>query len=384
MKKTRTIIVALIALIALSSCNLDNSGILTDVINSIPSDNRNRHFIAFDETNGIFYYTRVDGLFKLDVDNGANEILLDDQEVFIQNSADVGWMIADSDNNTRLIYVDDYATHQDYYLITIASDSNTPDIQKLTLAVESTSTELPDLSEIRIHEVVQNAATEDDPILLVKAQSESDSTSYLASATLSGTTLTLKAYTDDPLIEDYHEIRNGLIWYGNYKFQFLGKEVIFCNSEGNPISDLAGELGDNPIQAVAIDSDANRMVAVSYNDGLRFYEGTIPTDTTTQIELKYIATVEKAYNRPFECIIIDVAAGEGETEATQVIKWLNYSAGSTSEMYTLDLDATHNSSSFDTSTGLEADAFAYYDGKLYMLTRDKGFFQILDGDIHQL
>ena len=380
MKKIRTIIVALIALIALSSCNLDNSGILTDVINSIPSDNRNRHFIAFDETNGIFYYTRVDGLFKLDVDNGANEILLDDREVFIQNSADVGWMIADSDNNTRLIYVDDYATHQDYYLITIASDSNTPDIQKLTLAVESTSTELPDLSEIRIHEVVQNAATGDDPILLVKAQSESDSTSYLASATLSGTTLTLKAYTDDPLIEDYHEIRNGLIWYGNYKFQFLGKEVIFCNSAGDPISDLAGELGDNPIQAVAIDSDANRMVAVSYNDGLKFYEGDIPSADTadTQIKLKYIATIEEAYNRPFECIIMG-------NEGDQVIKWLNYSAGSTSKMYTLELDSTdHNSSPFDTSTGLEADAFAYYNNTLYMLTRNKGFFEIGNSDIHQL
>lgn len=377
MKKTRLILVALIALIALSSCNLDNSGILTDVINSIPSDNRNRHFIAFDETDGVFYYTRVDGFYMFDADDSRREVLLSNNEVFTQNAQDKGWLYPSSTDSTQIIYVNDYVEGEDvvqtYYLLEITNGTMS-EPQELTLKIEGSA--LP--STVLVHEVIQNAATETGPVLLMKNQSSSDDVAYLASASLNSgdMSITLSGYGSNPSIDGYKEIRNGLIWYDNYKFQFLGKEVIFCNSEGNPISDLAGELGDNPIQAVAIDSDANRMVAVSYNDGLRFYAGEIPTDTT-QIELKYIATVEKAYNRPFECIIM---VNKGD----QVIKWLNYSAGSTSEMYTLDLDNDHDSSSFDTSTGLEADAFAYYNDKLYMLTRNKGFFEISDSDIQQL
>ena len=47
----KTILITCIALVLLSfvSCNLDNNGILLNGLEKVPSDNKNRSFIGYDE-----------------------------------------------------------------------------------------------------------------------------------------------------------------------------------------------------------------------------------------------------------------------------------------------------------------------------------------------
>ena len=62
MKKTIVILSIILSLFSLSSCNLDNEGILWRNIDRTVSDNKNRNFIG--ATGDAFYFVTENGLEK--------------------------------------------------------------------------------------------------------------------------------------------------------------------------------------------------------------------------------------------------------------------------------------------------------------------------------
>lgn len=123
----KTIVFALLALLLLSfvSCNLDNNGILINALEKVPSDNKNRSFIGFDDKKTMYYVT-VDGLVKRTVESSDKgvintpEIVISDHSIFTHYYQALGWL---QDKNT-IVYMTDSAGNnggQDFYSIDTSS-----------------------------------------------------------------------------------------------------------------------------------------------------------------------------------------------------------------------------------------------------------------------
>ena len=123
----KPIIFALLALLLLSfvSCNLDNNGILINALEKVPSDNKNRSFIGFDDDKTMYYVT-VDGLVKRTVESSDKgvintpEIVISNHSIFTHYYQALGWL---QDDNT-IVYMTDSAGNnggQDFYSIDTSS-----------------------------------------------------------------------------------------------------------------------------------------------------------------------------------------------------------------------------------------------------------------------
>lgn len=112
----KTILITCIALVLLSfvSCNLDNNGILLNGLEKVPSDNKNRSFIGYDEDSSTMYYVTVDGLVKREVKSSDDdvistpEIVISNDSIFthyyqalgwLQDAATIGYMTDSAGNN---------------------------------------------------------------------------------------------------------------------------------------------------------------------------------------------------------------------------------------------------------------------------------------------
>ena len=102
----KTILITCIALVLLSfvSCNLDNNGILLNGLEKVPSDNKNRSFIGYDEDSSTVYYVTVDGLVKRAVASGDEPVISNDP-IFTHYYQALGWL---QDDNT-IVYMTDSA-----------------------------------------------------------------------------------------------------------------------------------------------------------------------------------------------------------------------------------------------------------------------------------
>ena len=117
----KTILITCIALVLLSfvSCNLDNNGILLNGLEKVPSDNKNRSFIGYDDTSSTMYYVTVDGLVKRAVASGDEPVISNDS-IFTHYYQALGWL---QDDNT-IVYMTDSARNngvQAFYSIDTSS-----------------------------------------------------------------------------------------------------------------------------------------------------------------------------------------------------------------------------------------------------------------------
>ena len=123
----KTILITCIALVLLSfvSCNLDNNGILINALKKVPSDNKNRSFIGFDDDKTMYYVT-VDGLVKRTVESSDKgvintpEIVISNHSIFTHYYQALGWL----QNDNTIVYMTDSAGNnggQAFYSIDTSS-----------------------------------------------------------------------------------------------------------------------------------------------------------------------------------------------------------------------------------------------------------------------
>ena len=98
MKKTIFITCIVLVLLSFVSCNLDNNGILLNGLEKVPSDNKNRSFIGYDENSSMMYYVTVDGLVKREVKSSDDdvistpEIVISNDSIFTHYYQALGWL----------------------------------------------------------------------------------------------------------------------------------------------------------------------------------------------------------------------------------------------------------------------------------------------------
>lgn len=117
----KTILITCIALVLLSfvSCNLDNNGILLNGLEKVPSDNKNRSFIGYDENTSTMYYVTVDGLVRRAVASG-DEPVISNNPIFTHYYQALGWL----QNDNTIVYMTDSAGNnggQAFYSIDTSS-----------------------------------------------------------------------------------------------------------------------------------------------------------------------------------------------------------------------------------------------------------------------
>lgn len=122
----KTILITCIALVILSfvSCNLDNNGILLNGLEKVPSDNKNRSFIGYDDNSRTMYYVTVDGLVKRAVASGDEPVISNDS-IFTHYYQALGWL---QDPDT-IVYMTDSAGNnggQHFYSINPDTTAVTP------------------------------------------------------------------------------------------------------------------------------------------------------------------------------------------------------------------------------------------------------------------
>ena len=123
----KTILITCIALVLLSfvSCNLDNNGILLNGLEKVPSDNKNRSFIGYDENSSTMYYVTVDGLVRRAVASGDEPVISNDS-IFTHYYQALGWLQQDA---ATIGYMTDSAGNnggQHFYSINPGTTAVTP------------------------------------------------------------------------------------------------------------------------------------------------------------------------------------------------------------------------------------------------------------------
>ena len=118
MKKTIVILSIILSLFSLSSCNLDNEGILWRNIDRTVSDNKNRNFIG--AAGDAFYFVTENGLEKGTVNGDSySETVVSNNDIFAQFYQDFGFICG----TNNIIYLDDVAGEsQTFYLIDLTTN----------------------------------------------------------------------------------------------------------------------------------------------------------------------------------------------------------------------------------------------------------------------
>ena len=88
MRKKYILLVLMVAILSLVSCNLDNEGILSRLPHVNRIDHKDRVFIGTNDTN--FYFVSKDGLQKGDASKNETTIL--DNSIFEKFYLGLGWM----------------------------------------------------------------------------------------------------------------------------------------------------------------------------------------------------------------------------------------------------------------------------------------------------
>lgn len=224
----KTILITCIALVLLSfvSCNLDNNGILLNGLEKVPSDNKNRSFIGYDDNSSTMYYVTVDGLVKRTVESSDKgvintpEIVISNHSIFTHYYQALSWL---HDDNT-IVYITDSARNngvQAFYSIDTSSAKVT------SLKVEGKGTGIVDCYMAR-----NEARLVGD-----------DGTIY--SAEISGETLRLTVMSESK--GKFYSSTNGLIKYSDGYYY-----------EGEKTSGISGD-----VKSFATDGNTKYAVSVS-------------------------------------------------------------------------------------------------------------------------
>lgn len=316
MKKTILITCIALGLLSFVSCNLDNNGILLNGLEKVPSDNKNRSFIGYDENSSTMYYVTVDGLVRRAVASGDEPVISNDS-IFTHYYQALGWL---QDDNT-IVYMTDSAGNnggQAFYSIDTSSAKVT------SLKVEGKGTGIVDCY------MASNKAR------LVG----DDGTIY--SAEISGETLKL---TVMPKSEGtFVSSTNGLIRYSDGKYYYEGQEI--TGLSGTVKAFAAGDLNSYAITT----------------SGSSFYIYSISGSSATQI-----TTISGGDNNEFPCFV----DSDGNL-------YFLYYRGTRSSSIVYKVSPSGDVSDHDLQkNNIRAEAFVQgSDNKIYMLSKDNNMFVV--------
>ena len=315
----KTILITCIALVLLSfvSCNLDNNGILLNGLEKVPSDNKNRSFIGYDEDSSIMYYVTVDGLVRRAVASGDEPVISNDSIFthyyqalgWLQDAATIGYMTDSAGNNGG----------QHFYSINPDTTAVTP------------------LEESGEHEPIVDVYMATDEVRLVG----DNGTVYSAEIIGNSITFTAKKYSS---YGSFVSCTNGLIRYSDGKYYYEGQEI----------SGLSGT-----VKAFAAGKSNSYAITTS---GSSFYIYSISGSSATQI-----TTISGGDNNEFPCFV----------DSDENLYFLYYrGTRSSSIVYKVSSDGKTVNSRDLHKNNIMAEAFVQSGDTVYMLSKDNNLFEV--------
>ena len=316
----KTILITCIALVLLSfvSCNLDNNGILLNGLEKVPSDNKNRSFIGYDENSSTMYYVTVDGLVRRAVASGDEPVISNDS-IFTHYYQALGWL---QDDNT-IVYMTDSAGNnggQAFYSIDTSSAKVT------SLKVEGKDTGIVD------------CYMASDKVRLVG----DDGTIY--SAEISGETLKLTAVESDSQ-GTFVSSTNGLIRYSDGSYFY----------EGEKTSGISGV-----VRSFATSDDGKKYAVSVSGSSFLIYKADGGT------EFSEIESISGSNNNEFPSLID--SAGN---------LYFLYYRGTRSSSIVYKVSPSGEVSYHDLQkNNIRAEAFVQSSDEIYMLSKDNNMFVV--------
>lgn len=332
MKKTIVILSIILSLFSLSSCNLDNEGILWRNIDRTVSDNKNRNFIG--ATVDAFYFVTENGLEKGTVNGDSySETVVSTNDIFAQFYQDFGFIYG-TDN---IIYLDDVAGEsQTFYSIDLATN----EISQLKCDVSGIS--------FKDHYVLGSTNC------LIGTDGNNVTKVYSVDL-VSAEELTLTEGQE--ALSGYNSSYNGLIYTGSEYF-YDGKTVKVQSG------DEATSFTSTDVESFATNGSDYYIIR---NNGSSFYIYKSKSSTDEEIIFEQIASVSGSYTRPFTSFVTDdklcFVDANGTNSASQFI-----TVTDTEGNYTVTRNNTVN--------GMEAEAFFTLNGSTYMLSKNHGLFRV--------
>lgn len=336
MKKTIVILSIILSLFSLSSCNLDNEGILWRNIDRTVSDNKNRNFIG--ATDDAFYFVTENGLEKGTVNGDSySETVVSNNDIFAQFYQDFGFIYG----TNNIIYLDDVAGEsQTFYLIDLATN----EISQLKCDVNDIS--------FKDHCLWNNAD------YLIGTDGNNATKVYSVSVSGEGL-LTLTAGQE--ALSGYNSSYNGLIYTGS---EYVYNEKTVKVQSGN---EAATSFTSTDVESFATSGSDYYIIR---NNGSSFYIYKSRSSTDEDIIFEQIASVSGSYTRPFTSFVaygkLCFVDANGTNSASQFIT-VNTTADSEGN-YTVTRNNTVN--------GMEAEAFFALNGSTYMLSKNHGLFRV--------
>lgn len=333
MRKKYILLVLMVAILSLVSCNLDNEGILSRLPHVNRIDHKDRVFIGTNDTN--FYFVSKDGLQEGDASKNETTIL--DDSIFEKFYLGLGWMSGDA-----IIYMTDEqpnvsVNEQKFYYISLGDEP--------AKAIEiETSVASDSFVVIACYQI-----GEDTYLVTKESQSSNDATIYMADA--SETTLTLSEPPET--VKNFADCINGLIRTSDNKYYLNGTEVKFKDKDGKDVS-----VGSS-IKSVAY-SDSKDVYAIT--SGFTVYKGTVDSSNIT---LEYVADAAGGSDSIFPSFV----GTDGN------LCFIEY-RGERSPSRILTLSNNEFSSSNTQSNDIEASEIFELSGEVYVLTTQYGLFSL--------
>ena len=317
----KTILITCIALVLLSfvSCNLDNNGILLNGLEKVPSDNKNRSFIGYDEISSTMYYVTVDGLVRRAVASG-DEPVISNNPIFTHYYQALGWL----QNADTIGYMTDSAGNnggQYFYSINPNTTAVTP---------------------------LEESGDEHEPIVDVYMTTEGarlvgdNGTVYSAAISDNSITIEHKHASNGAFVS----CTNGLIRYSDGKYWYEGQEI----------SGLSGS-----VKAFATNEDNSQSYAIT-TSGSSFYIYSISDGSANEI-----TTIPGGDNNEFPCFV----------DSAGNLYFLYYrGTRSSSIVYKVSSDGETVNSRDLHKNNIMAEAFVQSGDTVYMLSKDNNLFEV--------
>ena len=398
MKRTRTILLALLVLLSFTACNLDNSGILYRGPNRTPSDNKNRNYIGYvtptsGSTSHSIYFLTSDGLSRsiYNSESGsfsADQVLSSD-DIFNTIYQSFGWI-----QNDSIVYLEDTRNNQAFHLVKVGDNGNvTISDLKANITDDSGSTDSLLSDPIYLYRYYDGSV----PYIVGKTSDDSMAAVYsVTGISEDSKTLNLEQIFS---VTNYTGSENGLLWYEETvdgksvtKFKYAnlnaGNEITFwhyvTDEENNETTPEKVTINPETIQSV-LQHDDTLYVLTSSNNQVTIYSGSLTTTdgSDSTVHLKELTTVSAYYNSSFPTFFVPT------TGSTKLI-FLDYNISDSSVLYCVNLseletDADNATTQTSLSSGIEAEAFIQFESQessgestniVYMMTKNHGFYRI--------
>ena len=333
MRKKYILLVLMVAVLSLVSCNLDNEGILSRLPHVNRIDHKDRVFIG---TKGKdFYFVSKDGLQKGDASKTETTIL--DDAIFEKFYLGLGWMSGDA-----IIYMTDEqpnvsVNEQKFYYISLGDEP--------AKAIEIE----PSVASDRFVVIACYQINEETYLVTKESQSSKDATIYKADASVSGLNLT----NVKEEVKGFEDCINGLIRTSGDEYYLNGNKVTFKNEKEKNVS-----VGSS-IKSVAY--RGNYVYAIT--SGFTVYKGTVGD---SDITLEYVADATGGSDSIFPSFV--------DTDGN--LYFIEY-RGERSPSRILTLSSNNEFSSSNTqSNDIEASEIFELEKDVYVLTTQYGLFSL--------